>query len=432
VPAFPGAFRHRNYRLFFGGQIISLTGTWMQSVAEAWLVYRLTGSAVLLGATSFATLIPVFLFAPIGGMAADHVSRRRLLVATQSAAMLCALTLAVLTLSGYVQVWHVFVVAACLGTANAFDVPGRQAFVVDMVGREDLANAIALNSSIFNAARVVGPAIAGVLVATIGEGWCFLVNGLSYVGVIAGLLMMRVPEPPRQPRRAALRDALEGFRFVWQTRPVRALILLLAVVSFAGMPYSVLMPVFADTVLHGGARGLGLLTAATGVGALGGALALVTRRGVRGLGRWIAVAALTFGLSLIAFSLSRRFWLSAALLVPVGAAMIVQMASSNTLVQAMVPNALRGRVMAVYSMMFMGMAPFGALFAGWLAERVGAPSTVRLGGLVCIAAAGVFSVNLPRLRGEGLRLVIAQELAAGSPAAARTGPGEDVPLATNE
>jgi MFS family permease len=432
VPALPGAFRHRNYRLFFGGQIISLTGTWMQSVAEAWLVYRLTGSAVLLGATSFATLIPVFLFAPIGGMAADHVSRRRLLVATQSAAMLCALTLAVLTLSGYVQVWHVFVVAACLGTANAFDVPGRQAFVVDMVGREDLANAIALNSSIFNAARVVGPAIAGVLVASIGEGWCFLVNGLSYVGVIAGLLMMRVPEPPRQPRRAALRDALEGFRFVGQTPPVRALILLLAVVSFAGMPYSVLMPVFADTVLHGGARGLGLLTAATGVGALGGALALVTRRGVRGLGRWIAVAALTFGLSLIAFSLSRRFWLSAALLVPVGAAMIVQMASSNTLVQAMVPNALRGRVMAVYSMMFMGMAPFGALFAGWLAERVGAPSTVRLGGLVCIVAAGVFSLHLPRLRGEGLRLVIAQELAAGSPAAARTGPGENVPLATNE
>jgi MFS family permease len=418
------AFRHRNYRLFFGGQLISLTGTWMQSVAESWLVFRLTGSSALLGVASFASLAPVFLFATIGGTVADRTNRHRIIVVTQTASMILPLILAVLTLTGAVRVWHVFVLAACLGIVNGFDIPARQSFLVDMVGREDLMNAIALNSSMVNGARVVGPAVAGVLVAAIGEGWCFLLNSLSYTAVISGLLMMDVPRRPRPPaQRSAWRDTAEGFRFVARAAPVRALLVLLGVVSFAGMPYSVLMPVFAESILHGGARGLGLLMGAAGLGALGGALSLARRTGVRGLGRWVATASAAFGLALVCFSLSRTFWLSAALLIPVGASMMVEMASSNTLIQAMTPDALRGRVMAVYSMMFMGMAPFGALFAGWVAERVGAPETVAIGGIVCAVAAGVFSIRLPALRGEARELIVAQQPAGGDPAAEMTGPG---------
>jgi MFS family permease len=419
------AFRHRNYRLFFGGQLISLTGTWMQSVAESWLVFRLTGSSALLGVSSFASLAPVFLFATVGGTVADRVNRHRIIVATQSASMVLPLVLAALTFTHTVRVWHVFVLASILGVVNAFDIPARQAFLVEMVGREDLMNAIALNSSMVNGARVVGPAVAGLLVAAVGEGWCFLLNGLSYIAVITGLLMMDVARRPRRTTHApALRDTIEGFHFVARTAPVRALLVLLGVVSFAGMPYSVLMPVFAESVLHGGPRGLGLLMGAAGLGALAGALSLVRRSGVRGLGRWVAAASASFGAALIAFSLSRVFWLSALLLIPVGAAMMVEMASSNTLIQAMVPNELRGRVMAVYSMMFMGMAPFGALFAGWVAERVGAPRTVALGGVVCLAAASVFAQRLPVLRHEGRRLIVAQEVAGGDPAVEITAPRE--------
>jgi MFS family permease len=422
VPHFTRAFRHRNYQLFFAGQLISLTGTWMQSVAESWLIFRLTGSAALLGATSFATLAPVFLFATAGGIVADRVDRRRILILTQSISMLLPLTLAALTLSGHVRVWHVFVLATCLGITNAFDIPARQSFVVEMVGREDLANAIALNSSMVNGARVVGPAIAGLLVAAVGEGWCFLLNGISYIAVIAGLAMMTVPRRPRPlHRRSAWRDTVEGFQFSTRTSPVRALLILLGLISFAGMPYSVLMPVFAETILGAGPKGLGVLMGASGLGALGGALALLSRRGVRGLGRWVAVSAAAFGVALIAFSYSRTFWLSAVLLIPVGATMMVEMAASNTLLQAMVPDALRGRVMALYSMMFMGMAPFGALFAGWLAERYGAPMTVAIGGVVCVASAGVFSLRLPALRNEARELIIAQEMAGGDPPAEMTG-----------
>jgi MFS family permease len=417
------AFRHRNYRLFFGGQLISLTGTWMQSVAESWLVFRLTGSSALLGVSSFASLAPVFLFATVGGTIADRTNRHRIIVITQTASMILPLILATLTFTHTVRVWHVLVLASCLGVVNAFDIPARQAFLVEMVGREDLMNAIALNSSMVNGARVVGPAVAGLLVAAVGEAWCFLLNGLSYIAVIAGLLMMHVPPRPRAASRgSAWRDTIAGFRFVAHTAPVRALLLLLGVISFAGMPYSVLMPVFAESILHGGARGLGLLMGASGLGALGGALALVRRSGVYGLGRWVAVASASFGVALAAFSLSRVFWLSALLLIPVGASMMVEMASSNTLIQAMVPNELRGRVMAVYSMMFMGMAPFGALSAGWLAERFGAPRTVAFGGIVCVAAAGVFSLRLPALRTVGRQLIVAQEVAGGDPAAEMTAP----------
>ncbi len=423
------AFRHHNYQLFFGGQLISLIGTWMQQVAEAWLVYRLTGSSALLGVASFIGQFPVFLLAPIGGTTADRHDRHRIVVITQTVSMVLPLTLSVLTLTGRVQVWHVFVLAGCLGVVNAFDIPARQAFIVDMVGREDLVNAIALNSSMVNGARVVGPAVAGLLVAAVGEGWCFLLNGLSYLAVIAGLLMMDVTRPrPRKTPRSAIRDTIEGFRFVARTTPVRALLLLLGVVSFAGMPYAVLMPVVADSTLHAGARGLGLLMGASGAGALGGALLLASRSGVGGLGRWVAASAAAFGLALVAFSASRLFYLSLVLLVPVGFCMMVEMASSNTLIQSMVPDRLRGRVMAVYSMMFMGMGPFGALAAGALAERVGAPETIAAGGAICLAGAAVFAARLPALRAPARALIVAQGLAGGDPVQEMTNPGDEVPL----
>lgn len=388
----------------------------MQSVAQSWLIYRLTGSAVLLGLVSFSSQIPVFLLAPFGGAVADRYQRHRILVATQTAAMLLAFVLAALTLTNRVEEWHIFVLAALLGLVNAFDIPTRQAFVVDMVGRDDLVNAIALNSSMFNGARIIGPAMAGLLVAAIGEGWCFFANAVSYVAVLAGLLSMRVARTARaRGGGSALEHIKEGFRFVGGTGPVRALMLLLGLVSLMGMPYAVLMPIFADQILRGGASGLGILMGASGLGALVGAVALAVRKGVWGLGRWIAFSTAGFGASIILFSSSRSFWLSAALLVPAGFSMMVQMASSNTLIQSMVPDELRGRVMAVYSMMFMGMAPLGALLAGALAARLGAPLTVAVGGGACIVGAGLFWLRLPTLRGEARQLIIAQQMSGGTP-----------------
>ena len=416
------ALRHRNFQLFFGGQLISLTGTWMQSVAQSWLVYRLTGSATLLGLVWFSSQIPVFLLAPLGGAAADRRNRHRILVATQTTAMVLAFILAVLTLTHRIQVFHIFILAALLGLVNAFDIPARQAFVVEMVGKEDLTNAIALNSSMVNGARIVGPAIAGILVASIGEGWCFFCNGVSYIAVIAGLLLMTVDVPSRTPHEAsAIADILEGFRFVGSSAPVRALMLLLGLVSLTGMPYAVLMPVFADRILHSGASGLGILMGASGFGAFLGAVSLAVRHGWRGLGSWVAYASAGFGLSLIAFSYSRWFWVSVLLLLPVGFSMMVEMAASNTLLQVMVPDHLRGRVMAVYSMMFMGMAPFGALLAGGLAGRWGAPRTVAIGGAICTIGAVIFRRYLPRLRSEARQLIVAQESTGGSPSDEITG-----------
>jgi MFS family permease len=409
------ALRHRNFQLFFSGQFISLIGTWMQNVAQAWLVYRLTGSALLLGAAGFANQIPVFLMAPFGGIAADRINRQRLVITTQAASMTLAAILAGLTLSGRVQVWHIFVLASMLGVVNAFDIPGRQSFLVDMVGKEDLMNAIALNSSMFNGARVVGPAIAGILVAKIGEGWCFAANAISYVAVIIGLMLMRVHCAPRTGKGSPLEDIVEGFRWANGTKVIRALLLLLGLVSLVGMPYTVLMPVFADKILHGGARGLGILMGATGVGALLGALTLAAKTGVRGLGRMAAWSCAGFGISLVLFAGSHRFWLSAALLLPTGYSIMLQMACSNTLVQTMVPDRLRGRVMALYSMMFLGMAPFGALLGGAFAHRVGAPVTVAVGGVACMLGALLFGRALPELRIEARRLIIAQGLAGGEP-----------------
>ena len=423
------ALTHRNFQLFFSGQLISLIGTWMQTVAQSWLVYRITKSSLLLGSVGFASQIPVFLVAPIGGMVADRVNRQRVVIATQTASMILAFILAALTLLNIVTVPEIFVLAALLGVVNAFDIPGRQSFLVDMVGREDLMNAIALNSSMFNGARVIGPAIAGILVAKIGEGWCFFANGVSYIAVIIGLLLMKIECARRSKSDSPLADIVEGFRWASQTGPIRMLLMLLGLVSLVGMPYTVLMPVFADRILHGGASGvasflhakdpgavrLGVLMGATGVGALLGALTLALRSGVRGLGRLIVITCAGFGLSLIVFAASENFWLSATLLVPVGFCIMLQMACSNTLIQTMVPDVLRGRVMSVYSMMFMGMAPFGALLGGAIADRLGAPVTVAIGGAASIVGAILFGRKLPVFRGEARQLIIAQAVAGGEP-----------------
>lgn len=431
------ALRHRNFQLFFSGQLISLIGTWMQTVAQSWLVYRLTGSGLKLGAVGFASQIPVFLFAPIGGIVADRSNRKHVVIATQVASMVLAFVLAAITLTHRVQVWHVFVLAALLGVVNAFDIPGRQSFLVDMVGKEDLMNAIALNSSMFNGARVIGPAVAGVLVARLGEGWCFFANAVSYIAVIAGLMLMNVHAPARvSAKTSPWEHILEGFQFVNRTAPIRALMVLLGLVSVTGMPYVVLMPIFADKILHSGGQEfasligshdlgavrLGILMGAAGVGALLGALTLAVRSGVKGLGTWVSVCCAGFGVSLMLFAFSKSFWLSVLLLLPVGYFIMLQMASSNTLIQVMVPDALRGRTMAVYSMMFMGMAPIGALLGGALSDRLGAPLTVAMGGLASVAGAWWFGAQLPKIRVEARKLIILQAMAGGEPAEEMTTP----------
>jgi MFS family permease len=415
------ALRHRNYQLFFSGQLISLIGTWMDQVAEAWLVYRLTGSALLLGTVAFASQIPVFLLAPIGGALADRVDRRKILIATQSAMMLLTFILAWVTLSHRVKIWQVVALAALTGVVNAVDLPARQAFVVDMVSRADLVNAIALNSSMFNGARVVGPALAGIVVAAIGEGWCFFANGISFLAVIAGLAMMQMNRPRMAIEGSPLENVIEGFKFVGQSGPVRALMMLLGLVSFTAMPYAVLMPLFADKILHGGAQALGLLMGCSGIGALGGALTLAMRKSLKGLSLWVAVSCAGFGLALLVFSFSRTLWLSAVLLVPTGFFMMIQMASSNTLIQSMVPDRLRGRVMSVYAMTFMGMAPLGALLAGSLAHKLGAPMTVGIGGVVAVVGAAVFGSKLSAIRPAAREMIVAQQMSGGAPAQEMTG-----------
>jgi MFS family permease len=410
------ALRHRNFRLFFSGQLISLIGTWMQSIAQDWLVYRLTGSVLLLGLVAFLNHIPVLVLAPVAGIVADRSNRHRTILITQSASMILALVLAILTLIGAVEVWHILTLTTLLGVAMAFDIPARQAFLMDMVGRDDLLNAIALNSSMFNAARIIGPAVAGLMVASIGEGWCFVANGVSYVAVIVGLLMMRLaPYARPEPIGSIIAHMAEGLQFARRAAPVRILLVMVGIVSLVAMPYTVLMPVFADDVLHGGARGLGLLMGATGIGALLGALKLASKRGVQGLGGWVWMASVTFGLSLVLFAMSRRFWLSVALLMPVGFGMMVQMGATNTLLQVMTPDRLRGRVMALYSMMFIGMAPIGALLGGAVASTIGAPWTVAIGGIACLVSGAVFARRLPSIRGEARQLIGVQGLILGEP-----------------
>jgi MFS family permease len=414
------ALRHRNFRLFLGGQIVSLVGTWMQRVALGWLVYRLTHSAFLLGLVGFAGQIPSLFLSPLAGVWADRWNRHRMVIATQALSMVQALALAALVLRGSVAIWHLVALSLILGLVNAFDVPARQAFLVEMVeGREDLANAIALNSSTFNAARLVGPAIAGLLIVEMGEGLVFLVNGVSYVAVIAALLAIRVaPRPPASdPSVPPWHNLKEGVAYAWSLSSIRTLLLIVALAGFAGMPYRVLMPVFATDVLHGDAHTLGFLTGGIGVGALAGALFLAARRGVRGLGRVILVAVLVFGASLVGFAASRSFALSLVLVFFAGFGMMVQTASCNTILQTIVDDDKRGRVMSFYAAALQGTMPLGSLLAGTLAGAVGAPRTVLLGGAACLLGALGYARILPALRREirpiYVRLGIIPEVAAG-------------------
>lgn len=414
------ALSHRNYQLFFSGQSISLIGTWMTRIATSWLVYRLTGSALLLGVVGFAGQIPSFLLAPFAGVLVDRWNRHRLLIATQVLALLQSLALAILALTGVVQIWHVILLSVFQGLINAFDMPARQAFVVEMVEkREDLPNAIALNSSMVNAARLLGPSIGGVIIAAVGEGWCFMLDAISYLAVIASLLAMKItPRMTKQIREAKmLQQMREGWKYASGFAPIRKVLLLLALVSLVGMPYTVLMPVFANEILHGGPNTLGLLMAASGVGALAGALLLAARKSVLGLGKFIPLMAGAFGAGLIAFSFSRALWLSLLLMIVTGLGFMVQMAASNTVLQTIVEEDKRGRVMSFYTMAFMGTAPFGSLLAGSMADKIGAPKTLLFGGIGCIIGALWFATSLPALRRDVrpiyVKIGILPEMAAG-------------------
>jgi MFS family permease len=394
------ALSHRNYRLFFSGQGVSLIGTWITRVATSWLVYRLTGSTAVLGIVGFAGQVPTFVLAPFAGVWVDRWNRHRVLIVTQILSMFQSFALAGLVLGGVINVSEILLLSAVQGIINAFDTPARQAFVVEMVeNRADLANAIALNSSMVNGARLIGPSVAGILIAIAGEGWCFMTDGISYLAVIASLLAMRIPANNRsRSEKHALAELRDGYQYAFGFAPIRYLLLLLALVSLMGMPYTVLMPVIAAQVLHGGPHTLGFLMGATGVGALGGAIYLASRRSVLGLGRMIPIAACLFGAGLISFSFSRSFPVSLALMLATGAGFMVHMAASNTVIQTIVREDMRGRVMAFYTMAFMGTAPFGSLVAGLVAARIGAPRTILAGGAACILGAALFARRLPRLR----------------------------------
>ncbi|MCE9546038.1 MAG: MFS transporter [Planctomycetia bacterium] len=418
----PRALRHRNYRLFLTGQSISLIGTWMQQTGMMWLVNRiaaspsqadaigrwshtaglgwLTGPAAMLGLVGFCSQIPTFFVAPWAGVMADRWNRHRALLITQTLAMTQAVVLAALTFNGSITVWQILALAACLGIINGFDMPLRQSFVVEMVpDRQDLPNAIAVNSSIVNAARLIGPALAGLLIALGGEKTCFLLNALSYGPVLMSLLLMRdLPKWQRRTHPAVLHGLKEGLRYAFGFPPIRSLLLLMGVVSLCSMPLSVLLPLFTTQILHGDALMYGLLVAASGVGALTSAVQLASRRHILGMARHLTAAAIVLGLGLVAFSYSRMIWLSVALLLVTGFCLMFQLAATNTLLQTLVDEDKRGRVMSLYATAFIGAAPWGSLLGGAVAQRVGAPRVVRFGGWVCVIAALIFTAYLPRLR----------------------------------
>jgi MFS family permease len=385
------AMQHRNFQLFIAGQLISLIGTWMQTTAQLQLVWELTGSAALLGVFGFASQVPMLFLSSLGGYLGDHYNRHRAVIATQTVSMILAFVLAALRLTNVVREWEVIFIAFLVGVVNAFDVPIRQAFLVQMVGKEDLPNAIALNSSIFNGARVVGPAIAGFAMAWVGEGWCFFLNGLSFLAVIVALLMMRIDRTEIGPSEdSPLKSIIQGFHFAMRDVPVRSALLLLSVLSLFGLQYSVFMPIYANEILKGGKRMLGLLLSFAGVGAFLGALHFAARTHYRGLARWIAATSSTCAIGLIIFSQAKFFWLCAVVLLVVGFAATSQMAATNTLIQNRVPDELRSRVMAVYATMFMGVQPIGSLIAGGVAKRIGAPYTLTVFGSLVLLGSLVF------------------------------------------
>lgn len=394
------ALKHRNYRLFFGGQGISLIGTWMTRVATGWLVYRLTGSAFLLGLVSFASQIPILFLGPFAGVWVDRLNRHRVLVITQILSMLESFALAWLALGRVINVQEIVFLNLFQGAVNAFDMPARQALVIEMVeDPEDLGNAIALNSSLVNAARLIGPSLAGMIIAVVGEGYCFLIDGFSYLAVIASLLAMVVIAKVSQHQHpSVLSELREGWNYVRGSPPIRSILLLLTLISLVGMPYTTLMPIFAAQILHGGAHTLGFLMGAIGVGAMIGALRLAARESVLGLGRVLPMTAAGFGAGLVAFSASHQLWLSLLLLVATGFCFMQQMAASNTILQTIAEDDKRGRVMSFYSMAFQGVAPFGSLAAGIAASRIGAPYTLMIGGTLCVGGAGLFALQHPTLR----------------------------------
>jgi MFS family permease len=394
------ALGHRNFRLFFCGQSVSLVGTWMTRLATSWLVYRLTSSTFLLGVVSFAGQIPTFILGPVAGVWLDLWERRYVLLVTQFLAALQSLALAGLALSGRITVAEIVALSAMQGVINAFDVPARQSFLVQMVGgKEDLGNAIALNSTMVNGARLLGPALAGITIAAVGEGYCFLIDGLSYLAVIASLIAMRlVPQRAGKSATSMLVQLKEGWTYVTTFAPIRTVMILFAMVSFMGVPYAVLMPVFASKILHGGPHTLGLLMGASGVGAVAAALTLAARKSIRGLFRVIPASGALMGAGLIAFSFSRSLWLSIALMSVTGFGMMLEYAASNTVIQTLVEDDKRGRVMSYWTMAYMGASPFGSLLAGSLAPLIGAPGTVLLCGAGCVAGAAWFWLQLPKLR----------------------------------
>ncbi len=396
------ALRHRNFRLFFGGQTISLIGTWMTRVATSWLVYRLTKSALLLGTVGFAGQIPTFLLAPIAGVIVDRIDRRTVLVWTQSLAMIQSLLLAALTLSHRITIGEILALSAMQGTINAFDMPGRQSFMIHMVEeRADLSNAIAINSSMVNTARLIGPSLAGIIIAASNEGWCFLIDGISYIAVIFSLLMMRLRHEKQETHGATMIEQLrQGWVYVGNSLPIRSILALFALLSLMGWPFMVLMPIFAADVLKGGANTQGFLMGAVGVGSLISALALVVRKSVRGLTKIIPLGAGIFGAGLIAFGLSHAFWLSMGMMFVAGFGMMQGLTTSNTILQTLVDEKMRGRVMSYYTMAFVGMAPFGSLLAGAMAHAIGAPHTVIISGVACILGGLWFWMRLPRIRKE--------------------------------
>src|SRR3989441_7271781 len=405
------ALKYRNFKLFFGGQFISITGNYIQTVAQAWLVYRLTGSAALLGLVAFSGQISIFVLAPISGVVADTKSRRGILLATQIAPMLLCFVLAALTLSGRVQVWHVFTIAGLLGVVNAFDFPVRQAFVAELVTKEDLMSAVTLNSSMINSARTIGPGIGGLLVASIGEGWAFLLNALSFGAVIIGLLFIKSEASPNRPARHFRAGIAEAFQFVRHTRPVGGLMILLGLISFMGLRYEILMPVYTREMLHGGPTEFGLLMGASGIGAILGSLILAMFGNVRTLGDCAALAAAGFGGALVLLSFSHSFALSLPVMLLIGFAMVTELDASNTIVQRIVPDELRGRVMAIWTMMLSGLAPFGSLLVGILAQHFTARRTFAAGGMACIMAAMGFGFSLPILQREAKKLILKREQA---------------------
>jgi MFS family permease len=385
------ALRHRNYRLFVAGQIVSLVGTWMQNVAQSWLVYRLTHSEFLLGTTWFCTQLPVFALGPLGGLASDRYSRHRLVVFTQILSLLQALALAVLTLSGAVAVWQVMVLAALLGCINAFDMPARQSLIVELAGKEDLLNAISVNSAIFNAARVAGPAVAGVVVAAVGEGFCFALNSASFLAVIVCLLAMRVERRASRSQDSPWSHLVEGFRYAYGNPLVRRLLLMMAATTISGMPALVLMPFFADAIFHRGSQGLGALMGAMGIGAVVGTLVLARSARTGELPRVILYSATSMGVCFVIFAFSPWFALSLGIMPLIGFSVMRQMASANTLIQCAIPDQYRGRIMALYSMTVVGLGPFGSLAAGAMAHSAGPRLTVFAGGVLALAASFAFA-----------------------------------------